>query len=95
MTLYFGLEQLGAGNIAALSSFVAPAQKDDKLVSASNKVEAIARTIVDPHFRYATTRTLDVSKISVRGSQEPVVDLRRRPAISQRDKPTVKLAGFR
>jgi hypothetical protein len=85
---------LGVIESALLSAFVTPAKQDDEFASALIEIDAIARPMIDPHFREASACMFHISKIAIASSSNPVDDFGRGLAITQRIKPFDKLCCF-
>src|ERR1700704_4316132 len=72
----------GARYITVLGPLVAAAQQNHNDVAAPGEINAVARTVIDPHFRHPTPHRLYVPGMAERQAADPSRDAGARPMVA-------------
>src|ERR1700744_1268868 len=86
--------RMSFGDVAFLSSLVATAEQNNDGCASPDKIQAIARPIVDPQLGYAMPHGLNVAGIAEGEPPDTDVNPRPRFVVSQTTKPVRKLRGL-
>ncbi|SOZ16026.1 conserved hypothetical protein [Cupriavidus taiwanensis] len=80
-------------DISVLGGLVAAAEKHDKNFAASLKIDAVAGTMIHPHFTDATAKGFHIAWISVQHAVDSDLDANPGGVVAQGGVPAIKSMG--